>query len=246
MEARPLRAAPLVLLEKAEPVAAALTTQAVKAAETAGTEAALPSTAVLLALAGHHEQTERKCPEPENTERNMTQLIPCPGCNRHVRQAETSCPFCATALSLEHIAPAALPRTRLGRAATFAFGATLVGATTLLACGGESEDKKPGGGGSSSGGTSSGGSNSNAGDQNFGGSGVVGPVYGAPAAGTAAIYGGPPIGGTGNDDQGGSGNSAGNTSGGTSVGGSGGPAPAYGAPTAGFSGVPLYGAAPAD
>jgi hypothetical protein len=148
----------------------------------------------------------------------MTQLIPCPGCNRHVRQAETSCPFCATALSLEHIAPAALPRTRLGRAATFAFGATLVGATTLLACGGESEEKKPGGGGSSSGGTASAGSN--------------------------AIYGGPPIGGTGSD--GGSGNSAGNTSGGTSVGGSGGPAPAYGAPTAGFSGVPLYGAAPAD
>jgi hypothetical protein len=173
----------------------------------------------------------------------MTQLIPCPGCNRHVRQAETSCPFCATALSLGHVAPAPMPRTRLGRAATFAFGATLVGATTLLACGGESEEKKPGGGGSSSGGTSSGGTNSSAGDQNFGGTGV-GPVYGAPAAGSNAIYGGPPIGGTGS--EGGSGSSAGNTSGGTSVGGSGGPAPAYGAPAAGFSGIPLYGAAPAD
>ena len=33
---------------------------------------------------------------------------------------------------------------------------------------------------------------------------------------------------------------------GGSVGGSGGPAPLYGAPAAGFSGVPLYGAAPAD
>ena len=180
----------------------------------------------------------------------MTQLIPCPGCNRHVRQAETSCPFCATALSLGHIGPAALPRTRLGRAATFAFGATLVGATSLLACGGESEEKKPGAGGSNAGGTSSnagssaGGTNSSGGDQNFAGTGVVGPVYGAPAAGSAAIYGGPPIGGTGN--EGGTGSSAGNTSGGTSAGGTGAPGPVYGAPTAGFSGVPLYGAAPAD
>ena len=56
----------------------------------------------------------------------MTQLIPCPGCNRHVRQAETSCPFCSAALSLADVPEHALPRTRLGRAATFAFGATLV------------------------------------------------------------------------------------------------------------------------
>jgi hypothetical protein len=157
----------------------------------------------------------------------MTQLIPCPGCNRHVRQAESSCPFCATALSLANVPEHALPRTRLGRAATFAFGATLVGATTLVGCGGDSEEgKKTGGGGSagmpSQAGSASGGSSA--------GTGVVGPVYGAP-----------PFGGTGNDDGG-----AGTTSGGTSVGGSGGPAPMYGAPSAGFSGVPLYGAAPAD
>jgi len=95
----------------------------------------------------------------------MSQLIPCPGCNRHVRQAESSCPFCDTALSLAHIAPAALPRTRLGRAATFAFGATLVGATTLLGCGGDSEEGKKGGGGAA--GSSSGGS-SGGGDQNNG------------------------------------------------------------------------------
>jgi hypothetical protein len=136
-------------------------------------------------------------------------------------------------LSLAHVPPAALPRSRLGRAATFAFGATLVGATTLVACGGDSEEGKKGGGagspagGTANAGTSSGGSNSQA------GTGVIGPVHGAPAAGT------------GNDD-GGTGNSAGTTSGGTSVGGSGGPGPVYGAPAAGFSGVPLYGAAPAD
>ena len=161
----------------------------------------------------------------------MTQLIPCPGCNRHVRQAESSCPFCSAALSLADVPEHALPRTRLGRAATFAFGATLVGATTLIACGGDSEDGKKGAGGAASGGTTS-----KAGEASGGssaGTGVVGPVYGAPAAGT------------GNDD-GGTGNGAGMTSGGTSVGGSGGPAPLYGAPAAGFSGVPLYGAAPAD
>jgi hypothetical protein len=159
----------------------------------------------------------------------MNQLIPCPGCNRHVRQAESSCPFCSTALSLASVPEHALPRTRLGRAATFAFGATLVGATTLVACGGDSEDGKKTGGGGSAGTTSQAGSASGGSSAGTG----IGPVYGAPAAGT-------------NSTDGGSSNSAGMTSGGTSVGGSGGPAPLYGAPAAGFSGVPLYGAAPAD
>ena len=166
----------------------------------------------------------------------MTQLIPCPGCNRHVRQAESCCPFCAAALSLGDVPEHAVPRMRLGRAATFAFGATLVGATALVACGGESEDgKKPGSGGSagttSQAGTASGGSS--AGNATAG-TGVVGPVYGAP-----------PFGGA-NNGEGGTSNGAGMTSGGTSIGGSGSPGPVYGAPTAGFSGIPVYGAAPAD
>ena len=151
----------------------------------------------------------------------MSQLIPCPGCNRHVRQAEISCPFCATALSLAHLPEHALPRTRLGRAATFAFGATLVGATTLIACGGDSEEgKKQGSGGSAAGGSAAGGTAAKAGEASGGSSAGtgIGPVYGAPAAGT------------------------GNSQGGTS----GGPGPVYGAPAAGFSGIPLYGAAPAD
>jgi hypothetical protein len=56
-------------------------------------------------------------------------------------------------------------------------------------------------------------------------------VYGAPA------------GGTGNDDVGGKG---GAPTAGAASGGSGAPGTVYGAPTAGFSGIPLYGAAPAD
>jgi hypothetical protein len=176
----------------------------------------------------------------------VTQLIPCPGCNRHVRQAESSCPFCSAELSLADVPEHVLPRTRLGRAATFAFGATLVGATTLVGCGGDSEEGKKGSGGAASGGTTShagnaSGGSSNAG-QSSGGTGIT-PVYGAPAAGT------------GNDDTGGSGGSSGK-GGGSNVGGSAQPvyggAPVYGAPAAGAGntggspGVPIYGAAPAD
>lgn len=162
----------------------------------------------------------------------MDQLIPCPGCNRHVRQAETRCPFCDVALSLAALPAHSLPRTRLGRAATFAFGATLVGATALVACGGESDEGKKGG----DGGAASGGTGGKAGSAPGGSSAV--PFGGT---GVGLLYGAPPAGGNGIDDIGG-----------TSSGGTGGPAPAYGAPaagaenTAGFSAVPLYGAAPAD
>lgn len=99
----------------------------------------------------------------------MNQLIPCPACNRHVRQSESSCPFCSSALSLLEAPPAELPRTRLGRAATFAFGATLA----LAACGGESESGKDGGGGAAG----KAGASSGAGQPSDGGSRAV---YGAP------------------------------------------------------------------
>lgn len=58
-------------------------------------------------------------------------LAACPGCARHVRRTETACPFCAAPLSL----PPAPPRVtlpRMGRTATFAFGAAL--STTAAAC----------------------------------------------------------------------------------------------------------------
>jgi hypothetical protein len=160
---------------------------------------------------------------------NLSQLIPCPGCNRHVRQSESSCPFCSSALSLGDVPAAELPRTRLGRAATFAFGASLA----LAACGGDSETGKEGGGGAPAAGSAAKGGESSGGSI-MGGTHTVTPVYGAPAAGT------------GNDNASGSAGQA--------TGGSGTAGPVYGAPpfagtdngSGGTPGVPIYGAAPAD
>lgn len=58
-------------------------------------------------------------------------LAACPSCARHVRRSETTCPFCKSALALP-AAPARAPLPRLGRTATFAFGAALT--TTAAAC----------------------------------------------------------------------------------------------------------------
>jgi hypothetical protein len=143
-----------------------------------------------------------------------------------VRQTETECPFCRASLSLGHVPPHALPLTRLGRAATFAFGATLVaGAATLVGCSDNEEGKKGGGGGT--------GGNPSAG-QHTGGSAQ--PVYGAPAAGTGpdTTGGTPGTGGTVSDGGGAMALYGAVPAGGTeNTGGTGG-------------GVPLYGAAPAD
>lgn len=50
-------------------------------------------------------------------------LRECPGCQRHVKSAETACPFCAT--SLTATVPATTgPLPRLGRAALLAIGAS--------------------------------------------------------------------------------------------------------------------------
>jgi len=154
----------------------------------------------------------------------MNHLVPCPSCARHVRQSEAACPFCATELSLEQLSPPALPRTRLGRAATFAFGASLVGATSLVACGGESETVKPGGDG---GANSLAGSSNAAGHAGAGGhsagtfngfGGNIAQPYGVPPfGGMAPTYGVPPFGGAG---AGGGG--AGGTSGASGTSGAGG------------------------
>jgi hypothetical protein len=127
----------------------------------------------------------------------MSHLLPCPACSRHVRASEQECPFCGEALSLAGIPAPPLPTTRLGRAATFAFGATLIGATSIVACGGDSDDGDDGGTGGTvaSGGTSgkagtggtagapstTGGGNSggSSGSANAGVSGSAQPVYGA-------------------------------------------------------------------
>lgn len=52
-------------------------------------------------------------------------LHPCPGCARHVRRTETTCPFCASAIAIEAPEPRVITE-RLGRAALFAMGAAVM------------------------------------------------------------------------------------------------------------------------
>lgn len=130
----------------------------------------------------------------------MNQLLPCSVCQRHIRVSESVCPFCGAALDFSDAAAPVLPRTRLGRAATFAFGATIASAAVLTSCG-ETDDGGGQGGaagvtasggssttGGSGGRASKGGSTGVAGDTGSGGTTNVGPVYGTPP------------GGAGNDD----------------------------------------------
>lgn len=65
----------------------------------------------------------------------MNQLEPCPSCRRHLRTIESTCPFCGAtvATAMQAARPRTLPRTRLGRAALFAFGIG-VAATGSAAC----------------------------------------------------------------------------------------------------------------
>jgi hypothetical protein len=146
----------------------------------------------------------------------MSELVPCPECQRHVRKTETSCPFCGEALSLSHLPAAVVPTRRLGRAATFAFGASVVGATALVGC--SSDADGPGNFVQHYGAPPSG-----AGGQAVGGTGGNGGIN----AGGGPVYGAPPSGATngGNLSQGG------------------GAQPVYGAPAAGTGNEPSGGAA---
>lgn len=60
-------------------------------------------------------------------------LVPCPGCSRHVRASDITCPFCAfgVAARLGDVPSPVLPRRQIPRAALFAFGATVA----LTGCG---------------------------------------------------------------------------------------------------------------
>lgn len=70
----------------------------------------------------------------------MATLVPCPGCARHVRASEATCPFCDAAIGAatpRALAPATNDRLLARAALTFAAAA----ATTLTACGKEATDK---------------------------------------------------------------------------------------------------------
>ena len=108
----------------------------------------------------------------------MSQLVPCAGCGRHVKVDEGACPFCGEAASEPHAR--SMPSARLGRAATFAFGAALAAATTA----GCSDSHRPG---------------EDAGTEQEDAGPVlpdatIAPPYGAPPddAGIAPLYGGAP------------------------------------------------------
>lgn len=135
----------------------------------------------------------------------MSHLVPCPSCNRHVRATEMECPFCGDLVDLATSPAPALPSSRLGRAATFAFGATLIGATSMMACGGDSDDGDDGGtGGTVANGGSSGkaGTGGSAGAPNStGATGAVAPAYGAPATGGTTGTGGGSNAGTAGSPQ---------------------------------------------
>jgi hypothetical protein len=124
----------------------------------------------------------------------MSHLVPCPDCGRHVRTHETACPFCAASLDLATAPQPVLPKRRLGRAALFAFGATLVGATAM-GCS-DSDDGGGKGGSAGTAGSAGSGSGGTAGSSGSGGSGgtagSAGSAGAAGSAGNAALYGVPP------------------------------------------------------
>lgn len=72
----------------------------------------------------------------------MARLVPCPGCARHVRANDATCPFCDTAIGAvpeRVLSPAPNDRLLARVAVTFATAA----ATSLTACGKEPTDKPP-------------------------------------------------------------------------------------------------------
>lgn len=73
----------------------------------------------------------------------MSQLVPCPGCARHIRLSASSCPFCDVAVDVASMSERYAPRRTVAasgakRAVLFALGAGVA-----AACGGESEPAQP-------------------------------------------------------------------------------------------------------
>ena len=161
----------------------------------------------------------------------MSFLTPCPGCQRHVLTTETECPFCAAPLALSKLSPPELPTKRLGRAATFAFGATLLGASAVVSCGGTTDDDE-GAAGKAQGGASAG----QSGGEPQAGTGLIPvPVYGAPGVPGEPV---PEAGSGGTTSAGRPGTTAGRPGSGGRRGDAGGPGTGVGGVTV----QPVYGA----
>lgn len=127
----------------------------------------------------------------------MTELTPCPSCQRHVRATSAACPFCHAALVPGGGGRRGPSGRRLGRYASFTFQSSLVAAA--IACNDDSlvsgTGGQPGTGGAGTGGlTASGGASSTGGvasggdafggdggqDGGTGGSGPGGDDLGVP------------------------------------------------------------------
>jgi hypothetical protein len=123
----------------------------------------------------------------------MNSLIPCPECSRHVRRTEAACPFCAAEIgaTLSAAPERAMPTSRLGRSALFAFAAVSVGAA---AC--SSDTNSP------TGSTVKVGDASTDGARQGDGGGAM-ALYGAPAAGGQGVGGNPGAGGVSQNGSGG-------------------------------------------
>jgi hypothetical protein len=110
-----------------------------------------------------------------------THLVACPSCSRHVRVSESACPFCGGGLpaSLRDAPAPRAPRTRLTRAALFAFGTGGMALTPACSSSSSSGQQPP----------------------------VVDAAYGGPPIDASeesamALYGGPPMDATPGDDAG--------------------------------------------
>jgi hypothetical protein len=124
-------------------------------------------------------------------------LVPCPACDRHVRTTHAVCPFCDTPLPADlggRAAPAAT--ARLGRAAAFAFGASIA----LTGCGSDVVMNASGGSTSGGGASATGGAGGGGGSATGGGGASTGGSGGATTTSTSssgiassgALYGAPP------------------------------------------------------
>jgi hypothetical protein len=123
----------------------------------------------------------------------MHRLLPCSACSRHVRADEATCRFCGAPIDARFLPPDTT--RRLGRAAVFAFGATVA----VAACSSEvvidADDAGAGPGAGPGTSSSSSSSASTAGGTSEGGAGgeggvTIGPMYGAAAFGGAGGQGG--------------------------------------------------------
>jgi hypothetical protein len=75
----------------------------------------------------------------------MNHFVPCPGCNRHVRAASSTCPFCGDSLP-EAPALGPSPPRGISRSAILAFGAAVIAAGAAgTACGGSTAPNASGG-----------------------------------------------------------------------------------------------------